>query len=82
MDLVRETVWVALSEYILHIISNRICIFLHTKYYHDLSSFGMEDGGEVGSAQPEHITHFPYEITMLTTVAPMLHLKKKKKIIH
>ena len=41
----------------------------------------MEDGGEVGCAQPEHITHLPYEITKLTTVTPMLHLKKEK-IIH
>ena len=41
------------------------------------SSFSMEDGGEVGGAQPEHITHLPYEIKMLTT---LLHLKKEKNI--
>ena len=52
MDLVQETVWVALSEYVPYIILNRIRIFLHTKYYHNLSSFDMEDGGKVGCAQP------------------------------
>ena len=72
MDLVQEIVQVALSEYVLHIILNRIHIFLHTKNInYDMSSFGMEDGEEVVCV----FNHLPYEINLC-------YILKKKKIVH
>ena len=71
MDLVRETVQVALSEYVPYIILNRIHIFLHTKILlrSEFIWHGRQRGGGMCS------TTSLYEITTLTS---MLHFKKEK----
>ena len=71
MDLVQETVWVALSEYVPYIISNRIHIFLPTTILLR-SEFIWHERRRLRWCV---LNHLPYEITTLTS---MLHFKNEK----